>query len=53
MSTQERDAVLTAFTNREFPILVATGLVGRGLDLVHVNQVINFDLPSSIEGEQL
>lgn len=33
----------------EIPVIVATGVLGRGLDLLRVTQVIIFDFPSSIE----
>jgi hypothetical protein len=34
-----------SFKTGESPILVATGVSARGLDVKHVMHVINFDLP--------
>ncbi|KAI5064207.1 hypothetical protein GOP47_0020877 [Adiantum capillus-veneris] len=45
----ERRQVLRSFLLGELPIVVATGVLGRGLDLIKVKQVIVFDMPSSIE----
>ena len=37
------------FANKTFPILVATDVAGRGLDILHIQTVINYDLPRDIE----
>eukprot|EP00002_Diphylleia_rotans_P035990 TRINITY_DN7894_c0_g1_i6.p1 TRINITY_DN7894_c0_g1~~TRINITY_DN7894_c0_g1_i6.p1 ORF type:complete len:479 (-),score=76.24 TRINITY_DN7894_c0_g1_i6:90-1526(-) len=44
----ERTSTLKAFVGKEFEILVSTGVLGRGLDLIHVSEVINFDMPPTI-----
>lgn len=41
----ERDAVIARFRKGETRVLVSTDLVGRGIDVYHVNLVINFELP--------
>ncbi|XP_012523407.1 ATP-dependent RNA helicase dbp2 [Monomorium pharaonis] len=46
---QERDHVLQEFRNGRVPILVATDVAARGLDVDDVKFVINFDYPSSSE----
>ncbi|XP_011157859.1 ATP-dependent RNA helicase dbp2 isoform X1 [Solenopsis invicta] len=46
---QERDHVLQEFRNGKAPILVATDVAARGLDVDDVKYVINFDFPSSSE----
>ncbi|XP_076234176.1 putative ATP-dependent RNA helicase DDX5 isoform X2 [Calliopsis andreniformis] len=46
---QERDHVLQEFKSGRVPILVATDVAARGLDVDDVKYVINFDYPSSSE----
>ncbi|XP_011880510.1 PREDICTED: ATP-dependent RNA helicase dbp2-like [Vollenhovia emeryi] len=46
---QERDHVLQEFRSGRAPILVATDVAARGLDVDDVGYVINFDYPSSSE----
>ncbi|RCK64281.1 ATP-dependent RNA helicase DED1 [Candida viswanathii] len=48
-SQYEREKALAAFKNGAAPILVATAVAARGLDIPNVGHVINFDLPSDID----
>ncbi|CAM8985912.1 unnamed protein product [Rhodiola kirilowii] len=43
----ERRDIMKSFLVGEVPVLVATGILGRGLDLLTVRQVIVFDVPNS------
>jgi ATP-dependent RNA helicase RhlE len=44
-SQPERCAALEAFRRGECPVLVATDVAGRGLDISGISHVINFDVP--------
>ncbi|XP_019614977.1 PREDICTED: probable ATP-dependent RNA helicase DDX17 [Branchiostoma belcheri] len=48
-SQPERDWVLNEFRTGRAPILVATDVASRGLDITDVKFVINFDYPASAE----
>ncbi|XP_076159025.1 ATP-dependent RNA helicase DDX3X-like isoform X2 [Alosa pseudoharengus] len=48
-SQRDREEALHQFRSGRCPILVATAVAARGLDIPHVKHVINFDLPSDIE----
>ncbi|XP_047308496.1 DEAD-box ATP-dependent RNA helicase 52B-like [Impatiens glandulifera] len=45
----ERERALKSFRNGVTPVLVATDVAARGLDVPNVAHVINFDLPKSID----
>jgi len=46
---RQRDAVLRDFKRGAIPILIATDVAARGLDISDVEYVINYDFPHSIE----
>ncbi|XP_030613696.1 DEAD-box helicase 3 X-linked a isoform X2 [Archocentrus centrarchus] len=48
-SQRDREEALHQFRSGRCPILVATAVAARGLDICNVKHVINFDLPSDIE----
>lgn len=49
LKQSRRDRVIRDFRERKFPILVATDIAARGLDVPHIETVINHDLPQSPE----
>jgi ATP-dependent RNA helicase DDX5/DBP2 len=46
---QERDAALASFKAGRNPVLVATDVAARGLDVKDVQVVINYDFPNGVE----
>jgi ATP-dependent RNA helicase DeaD len=49
LSQDAREAVLKRFRNGDLPILVATDVVARGVDIPDVSHVFNFDMPQDDE----
>jgi ATP-dependent RNA helicase RhlE len=48
-SQAQRTAALGAFKAGKFPVLVATDIAARGIDVEALSHVINFDVPNSPE----
>ena len=46
---RQREEALADFTEGRFKILVATAVAARGLDIPHVQHVINYDMPDSAD----
>jgi ATP-dependent RNA helicase DDX3X len=46
---KERERALEYFRNGRCPILVATAVAARGLDIPNVTHVVNYDLPTDID----
>src|SRR6185437_9200715 len=49
MSQSARDRVVADFRAGQVPVLLATNVAARGLDVVSIDQVINYELPESAE----
>ena len=47
MTQGQRDGVMIQFKDHRLPLLVATDVAARGLDIEHVTHVINYDLPNN------
>jgi len=46
---EQREAAMDGFRTGKFDILVATDVVGRGIDVKGVTHVINYDMPKTIQ----
>uniref|UniRef100_A0AAV2KUB8 Kinesin-like protein KIF14 n=1 Tax=Knipowitschia caucasica TaxID=637954 RepID=A0AAV2KUB8_KNICA len=45
----ERNRIIRSLLDGDFEVVVSTGVLGRGLDLVNVRLVVNFDMPKSLD----
>ncbi len=48
-SQNARQRALSSFKSGELRVLVATDIAARGLDISHVQHVINYDMPDDVE----
>lgn len=49
LDQEEREEVLRKFRSKRIPILVATDVLSRGIDIKDINLVINYDVPMDAE----
>lgn len=45
----ERNKIVKGLLEGQFEVVVSTGILGRGLDLVNVKLVVNFDMPANMD----
>jgi ATP-dependent RNA helicase DeaD len=50
LSQEQRSRVLKRFREGVSDLLIATDVAARGLDIVHVSHVVNFDVPAAPDG---
>lgn len=48
-SQEERSKALQAFMNQEVPVIVATDVLARGIDIKGVSMIINYDAPNNTD----
>lgn len=51
LDSQERDAVMDAFREGHSKVLITTNVVARGIDILQVTLVINYDMPLTKDGK--
>jgi ATP-dependent RNA helicase DDX46/PRP5 len=49
MDQADRESALVDFKNGDIKVLVATSVAARGLDVKHLNLVVNYDVPNHYE----
>jgi ATP-dependent RNA helicase DeaD len=49
LQQRRRDRVIQGFRDKRYRVLVATDVAARGLDIPHIEHVINYDLPQCPE----
>jgi len=49
LSQRDRERILRSFREGQLPLLVATNVASRGLDIPEVSHVINYDIPEDAE----
>lgn len=49
LEQDKREDVLSRFAARQIPVLVATDVMSRGIDIKEINMVINYDVPHDAE----
>lgn len=49
LAQEQREHILKKFRNKSVNILVATDIAARGIDVIELTHVINYDLPQDVE----
>jgi ATP-dependent RNA helicase RhlE len=49
LSQNQRQAALDGFRAGRFKVLVATDIAARGIDVLHISHVINYDMPETTD----
>jgi ATP-dependent RNA helicase DDX19/DBP5 len=48
---QERDRVIDDFRDGKSKVLITTNVVARGIDILQVNMVVNYDMPLTVDNK--
>lgn len=46
---EDRESILNDFRNKQFTTLIATDVMSRGIDIVGISHVLNYDVPADAE----
>ncbi|GGG91377.1 RNA helicase [Parapedobacter pyrenivorans] len=49
LAQEEREQILLRFRNKQLPILIGTDVLSRGIDVVGIDLVVNYDVPPDPE----
>ena len=49
LEQKDRETILNEFRSKKLPVLVATDVISRGIDIDNINMVINYDVPNDAE----
>lgn len=49
LAQEEREEILLRFKNKQLPILIGTDVLSRGIDVVGIDLVVNYDVPPDPE----
>jgi ATP-dependent RNA helicase DDX19/DBP5 len=50
MLPDERDRIMDEFRRGEFKVLITTNVISRGIDILQVSLVVNYDMPIDARG---
>ena len=53
MDRKERDETMQKFRDGETKVLIATDLLSRGIDVLQVSLVINYDIPMKVNQQNM
>ena len=49
LEQSDRETILNEFKSKKLPVLVATDVISRGIDIDNIDMVINYDVPNDAE----
>jgi len=50
-TSEERDETIDSFRDGKYKVLITTNVVARGIDILQVNMVVNYDLPMTMDNK--
>lgn len=49
LQQSQRERIMQGFRDGKIVVLIATDVVGRGIDVVNISHIVNYDLPDDVE----